>query len=161
MGPLFVYSLPLAGPGLLAACLAGAETVTPPPGGPGGPGGAAIEPLAGASLPATAWRVISLGGLDSPDPAPTLVFSTDGHLTGQSGCNRYSATYTADGRDIRFAPVIATRMACAEPGVMAQEQALLRALEAARTIRIEADVLELRDADRALQVIARADAQRR
>lgn len=41
---------------------------------------------------------------------------------------------------------------------MAQEQALLRVLQAVRTVRIAGDGLELRDGEGALQVSAQVDA---
>lgn len=86
----------------------------------------------------------------------TMVFGTDGKLTGSAGCNRYTATFTAAGQGVRIGPPAATRMACAEPeGRMAQEAAFLAALTTAATQRREADRLELRTADGALAVSAR------
>lgn len=91
----------------------------------------------------------------------TLAFDAQGRVSGSAGCNRFTARFEAGPGTVRIEAPAATRMACPEPGVMAQEQAFLRALEAARTVRIEADELELRDADGALQVSARAEGERR
>lgn len=91
----------------------------------------------------------------------TLAFDGQGRVSGSAGCNRFTARFEARPGTVRIEAPAATRMACPEPGVMAQEQAFLRALDAARTFRIEADELELRDADGALQVSAHADAERR
>lgn len=91
----------------------------------------------------------------------TVAFDDQGRVSGSAGCNRFTARFEAGPGTVSIEAPAATRMACPEPGVMAQEQAFLRALEAARTARIEADQLELRDADGALQVSARADADRR
>lgn len=91
----------------------------------------------------------------------TLAFDEQGRVSGSAGCNRFSAHFETGPGTVRIEAPAATRMACPEPGVMAQEQAFLRALEALRTARIEGDQLELRDADGALQVSARADAQLR
>jgi heat shock protein HslJ len=91
----------------------------------------------------------------------TLAFDGQGRVSGSAGCNRFTARFESGPGTVRIEAPAATRMACPEPGVMAQEQAFLRALEAARTVRIEAGALELRDADGALQVSAQADAQPR
>lgn len=119
------------------------------------------------ALPGTRWEVTGINdGRQAvvsvqAGTCVTLAFDGQGRVSGSAGCNRFTARFEARPGTVRIGAPAATRMACPELGVMAQEQAFLRALEAARTIRIEADVLELRDADGALQVSARADAQRR
>lgn len=90
----------------------------------------------------------------------TLAFDEDGRVNGSSGCNRFNARFGAGSGTVRIDAPATTRMICPEPGVMAQEQAFLRALEAARTSRIEVNQLELHDADGALQVSAHADVER-
>jgi len=75
----------------------------------------------------------------------TAIFGEDGTLTGNSGCNTYSATYTVDGDKIEIGPARTTRMMCTQP-VMAQETAYLKALEEAATFRLERTTLTLRDA---------------
>lgn len=82
----------------------------------------------------------------------TLQFQSDGRLAGSAGCNNYTAAYEADSSRIRISGAAATRKMCAGEGVMEQEQAFLRALEAATTVRIEGNRLELRDDKGALQV---------
>lgn len=84
-----------------------------------------------------------------------MAFDGLGRVGGSAGCSRFTARFEAGPGAARIEAPAATRMAGAEQGVMAQEQAVLRALEAARTARIEGDGLELRDADGALQVSAR------
>lgn len=91
----------------------------------------------------------------------TLAFDTEGRVSGSSGCNRFTARFEAGPGALRILSPATTRMACPDPSVLAQEQAFLRALEAVRTVRIEGDRLELRDAEGALQVSARTDAERR
>lgn len=119
------------------------------------------------ALPGTRWEVTGINdGRQAvvsvqTGTRVTLAFDGQGRLSGSAGCNRFTARFEAGPGTVRIEAPAATRMTCAEPGVMAQEQAFLRALEAARTVRIEGDGLELRDADGALQVSARADAQRR
>jgi heat shock protein HslJ len=119
------------------------------------------------ALPGTRWEVTGIhDGRQAVVSVQigtrvTLAFDGQGRVSGSAGCNRFTARFEAGPGTVRIEAPAATRMACPEPGVMAQEQAFLRALEAARAARIEADQLELRDADGALQVSARADAQRR
>jgi heat shock protein HslJ len=112
------------------------------------------------SLAGTSWQVNSFNngrqavvstivGTDL-----TLAFSDDGRVAGSAGCNRYNAAYTQDGRKLTFGPAAATRMACAKPdGVMEQEQQFLKALGTVATARVEGDRLEMRTADDALAVI--------
>lgn len=83
----------------------------------------------------------------------TMSFAGDGKLSGSAGCNRYTATYTSDGPKLAIGPAAATRMACAQPeGVMEQERQFLNALETVATARFEGDRLELRTAGGQLAV---------
>ena len=85
----------------------------------------------------------------------TLAFADGGRLSGAAGCNRYLASYSAEGERITVGAVGGTRRACDQPeGVMAQEAAFLAALERAATLRVEGNRLELRATDGALQVTA-------
>jgi heat shock protein HslJ len=81
----------------------------------------------------------------------TVEFDADGGLSGSAGCNRYTATYVAQEQSLSIGPVASTRMMCAEPaGVMEQEAQFLKALETVATYRIDGGRLELRTADGAL-----------
>jgi len=81
----------------------------------------------------------------------TAVFEQDGALSGLAGCNTYRASYEIDGTSISIGPAATTRMFCAEPeGIMDQESQYLAALETAATYRLEGEKLELRTADGAL-----------
>lgn len=83
----------------------------------------------------------------------TAEFSADGKLGGSSGCNNYTATVEASGKSIKIGPAASTRMACAEPaGVMEQETGYLKALGTAASYRLDGNQLELRTADGALAV---------
>jgi heat shock protein HslJ len=65
------------------------------------------------------WDVIQVGEMQNPQgtggrPA-TLRFDTKAQrAAGNSGCNRYSATYRLSGDSLSFGPAISTRMACAQ-----------------------------------------------
>lgn len=83
----------------------------------------------------------------------TMAFAGDGKVGGSAGCNRYTATYTSDGQKLTIGPAAATRMTCAKPeGVMEQERQFLQALETVATARFEGDRLELRTAEGQLAV---------
>ena len=107
------------------------------------------------ALPGTSWIVIgynngkqavvsTMAGTDL-----TAKFGTDGMLTGNSGCNDYTATYKIDGDKISIGPAATTRKAC-EQAVMDQETQYLAALSTAATYKIDGSKLELRTADGAL-----------
>lgn len=110
------------------------------------------------ALAGTSWNVDGINnGRDAvvslaAGTRVTLQFGADGRVSGSAGCNSYTATYEADGRRIRIGPAAATRRMCAGAGMMEQEHAFLRALEAATTVRIEGNRMELRDDKGALQV---------
>ena len=64
---------------------------------------------------------------------PRLEFNSEGQMTGSSGCNEISSTYTTDGVKITFGPIIATRMACPGDG----ESRFLTALKQCTDYKIE------------------------
>jgi heat shock protein HslJ len=98
----------------------------------------------------TATSILTPTALTSPLPGTeiTASFSVDGRLSGSSGCNTYTATYSADRGELEIGQPAGTRKACAEPeGVMAQEAAYLAALPSAARYRIDGGLLELLAAD--------------
>ena len=104
-------------------------------------------------LAGTSWRVTGYNngkqGVESVNAEPklTATFGKDGNLTGFAGCNSYTARYKATAPKLSIAPVASTRMFCATPkGVMEQENAYLAALHTTATYRIEGSRLELRTA---------------
>jgi heat shock protein HslJ len=110
------------------------------------------------ALVGTQWEVTfynnGRGGYTSVllDTQLTALFGEDGSLTGSAGCNNYTSSFqvedpTADSGSISIGPAATTRMMCAEPeGIMDQEQAYLAALQSAASYTIEGDQLELTDA---------------
>jgi len=108
-------------------------------------------------LVGTTWQAISYnngkGGAVSVilGTEITAIFDQDGNMAGSASCNNYTATYETDGTSISIGPAATTRMFCAEPeGIMDQESQYLAALETATTFRLEGDSLELRTAEGAL-----------
>jgi heat shock protein HslJ len=84
----------------------------------------------------------------------TAEFGEDGQVTGSAGCNTYFAPYGTEGSTIRIGAAGSTRMFCAEPeGVMEQETQYLTALPTASSYRIEGATMEIRTADGALVAV--------
>ncbi len=83
----------------------------------------------------------------------TALFSTDGKLTGSAGCNNYMTSFTMDGTNLTVDPAASTRMACAEPeGIMEQETAYLNALNRVVSYMIVDSQLTLLDENGTRQV---------
>jgi heat shock protein HslJ len=96
------------------------------------------------ALPGSLWNVLAYnngkGGVVSViiGTEITAYFGEDGQLSGNAGCNNYSAAYEIDGEQIKIGPAAATRMACGEPeGIMGQEAEYLAALENVSVYRFE------------------------
>jgi heat shock protein HslJ len=85
----------------------------------------------------------------------TAAFGTDGTVSGNVGCNTFTGTYTADGATIAITGLAATTRACV-PDTPELDQQYLAALGKATTLKVTGDVLELRDADGAVQVSFRS-----
>ena len=66
----------------------------------------------------------------------------EGKVSGNAGCNNFSASYTISGEDLTIGPAMATRRLCAEPiGIMEQEQQYLQALQQAHSYQLGSDKL--------------------
>lgn len=87
-------------------------------------------------LTAHAWQPVTLAGTPV-DGDRTVQFSFDGagQFAGQGPCNRFGGRYQLTGESLRLDGIYSTRMACPEP-LMAQEQALLEALERTHGFRM-------------------------
>jgi heat shock protein HslJ len=116
-----------------------------------------------ALLSGTNWLVTSYNNGKQALVSPlagsviTLLFGADGIVSGSTGCNNYSAAYTLDGEVLTIGPAALTRMMCAEPeGIMEQETAYLAAMSSASAYTIEGDELTLVDATGTRLVQARA-----
>jgi heat shock protein HslJ len=95
---------------LIVACLI---TVACSAGAGGSPGDGPRD----VGLANTSWTVTSLAGVPTVGPArPTMMFSADGRVSGNSGCNQYSGTYRTDGSSINITNLASTMMMCAGPG---------------------------------------------
>jgi dodecin len=99
--------------------------------------------------PAGDWRVTDFLR-DDVFSAPisgteiTASFGEDGALSGSAGCNRYCSSYRPDEGRLEIDSPASTRMACATPdGILEQESAYLALLPTAVDYRIAGDSLEL------------------
>jgi heat shock protein HslJ len=105
-------------------------------------------PLAIGELSGTAWALDSFGALGAERPVVgpgtvTLEFSPGGQAAGNAGCNTFSGGYQAQGGVLTFGPLASTKRACAEPGLMEQEQAYLAALQSASGYTLDGDRLTI------------------
>ena len=81
------------------------------------------------------WIVREIRGTAMAESPPTLVFMRSNRVEGTTSCNRYSGPYRLSGEGLSFAPMVSTKMACAEPR-MRQETAFLQALAAVARFEI-------------------------
>ena len=76
----------------------------------------------------------------------TLSFE-NGVVSGRSGCNTFSGTYTTDGNRIKIGTIAVTNMMCADNKVMDQEQLFLKALQSVVRWNVQGDHLDMHRAD--------------
>ena len=95
---------------------------------------------AGAAGVEGSWTVLQVLYDDAirsvvADTDPTAVFSDDGTLSGNTGCNSFHGPYTLQGKKLDIGPLSATKKACPTTEASEQETGYLAALESA--VRIE------------------------
>ena len=73
----------------------------------------------------------------------TATFADDGTLSGSAGCNDYNASYTTDGDTIEIDAPSSTKMACAEPDGVMEQEAAYPALPTSVGFRVSGGMLEL------------------
>jgi heat shock protein HslJ len=89
--------------------------------------------VAAPTLEGGEWKLTYFGSTANPQPAvadsaATLAF--DGtRVTGSTGCNRLNGGYTTSGNAITFTPIATTLALCTSDALMAQERAILTALD--------------------------------
>jgi heat shock protein HslJ len=105
-----------------------------------------------------AWKLTAYGPVNAPISAlegveAQLMFNADGTLTGNSGCNGYSGSYTVEGNQITFRPIVSTRMLC-DKALMEQETAIHQVLTGTASFKIQGNQLTLTNSDRMLAFTA-------
>jgi len=91
---------------------------------------AALSPDA-LQLAGTQWKFVKFDGHDVPPAVnATLVFESNGHVSGHAGCNGYGGPWEASNGALHFGGMISTKMACLQPaGAMATERNVFAALQ--------------------------------
>jgi heat shock protein HslJ len=108
--------------------------------------------LTPAPMTGTTWYLISIidssGTIWSPvtgNPI-SLLFSADGKINGNAGCNQYFGSYTVSGNTLSInSPLGTTVMYCGEPGVMDLETTYLSILPQMKAYKISGNDLTLSD----------------
>ena len=119
------------------------------------------EQAKAVQLPGTTWLVTGYNNgkqaVTSVEANSTLTidFGTDGTASGNSGVNTFSGPFTATDSTVSIGPLASTQMAGPE-NLMAQESAYLTALQHSTKWSVVRGMLEMRDAQDALQVSASA-----
>ena len=102
----------------------------------------------GEALPLenTEWKLVAFGAESmtpfSPKETEVTALFADGQLSGDSGCNRYTTSYTTDGSQLTLSPIALTRMACPEPA-MTVEQGYMDALSSIGDYAIDRNMLTI------------------
>src|SRR5262245_33539681 len=102
---------------------------------------------AGARLDGTYW-LIELNGKPAlvtggSDRAHLRFVGDSALVSGGTGCNRFSGSFTHDGTALHFPPLATTQMACMDQAVADQEHAFLAALGATERYAMAGDTLTL------------------
>jgi len=106
---------------------------------------AETPPADPALLQGAAWIVedINRGGVID-NSRLTLIFGADGRVSGSTGCNGLSGTYSVSGKKLTLSPLAMTRRACLAPALSMQEAKYTGALNGELTWSITGDgALEL------------------
>lgn len=104
-----------------------------------------------ATLENTQWQADGInngkgGVVSSLATHLTTARFEEGKVSGNAGCNNFSASYTISGNNLTIGAAMTTRKLCAEPaGIMDQEQQFLHALKKTHTYKLGRDRLQLRD----------------
>lgn len=73
----------------------------------------------------TAWRFVSINGVEVAGDRPAELRFADGRMSGSAGCNRFMGDYSLENDMLRAAKLASTLMACNGPGA-AQEEAFFK-----------------------------------
>ena len=104
-------------------------------------------------LGGTEWMLAELDGapveLGEDEAVPHLVLDLEeAHVAGSTGCNRLAGSFALSEDELRFGPLVTTRMACAEH-VMQLETAFLAALARVTSYELDGSSLTLLEGENA------------
>jgi heat shock protein HslJ len=99
------------------------------------------------SIEGTDWQLVNVGGAAAVPGSEATMLASAGRVTGTTGCNRFTGSFTSEVKGvIEFGPIASTMIACPRPQ-MEQERAFLAALDEAAAYSISGDVLTLTGAN--------------
>jgi putative lipoprotein len=106
------------------------------------------------ALVGTTWKLTAYGPVASPNPAvegsdASVVFNSDGTVTGNGGCNGFGGDYELKEDQLTFGPLVSTLMACEDPR-MDQESAVTQVLFETASYKIDGNTLTITKGDTAL-----------
>lgn len=93
----------------------------------------------GDTLATRDWVAQSILGKPVINAGRVTMSFGEGRVSGRAGCNQYSGAADYANGTIKVGPLISTKMACMEEGVMQQESTYLNALQSAERYSIAAD----------------------
>lgn len=142
---------------VLLICLSGCATMTPRE-SPAGPEitrqpQITVLPTAPARTGpyGVTWHLVSFSVNNSvreviPGTSITAYFNGFSTVTGSSGCNQYTASYTSSQNQLSIGTPASTRMFCESPqGTMDQESSYLAAIQRASSFTVEGTTLSITD----------------
>jgi heat shock protein HslJ len=95
------------------------------------------------ALAGTEWRLQDLcGETVITNFQASLAFAADGAISGNGGVNRFNGRIALEEKNLKVAPLAATKMA-GPPAAMAQESNYLKALQSATAIQVEGNSLTI------------------
>ena len=103
-----------------------------------------------ASLVGT-WKLVSYGSPASPTPAvpdvdASVIFGSDGAISGNVGCNSFNGNYKVDGETVTFGAIASTLMACADP-IAQQEGMVFNVFVNTATFKLDSNTLSIISSD--------------
>ena len=106
------------------------------------------------ALAYTEWALVELDGepveIGPDEIRPSLMLDLEeSRASGSSGCNRLTGTFALSEDELRFGPLMTTRMACPEPA-MERERAFLAALHRVTSYELDERTLTLLAGDEAI-----------
>ncbi len=114
-------------------------------------------PLQGVEWVLTTYADDEGNQLPTLSSAPITATIANAVISGNAGCNSYSADLQINASDITVTTPVTTRKSCEEPaGVMDQEDQFLKDLINAATYHIEGDTLMFRDKEGTLLLVFKA-----
>lgn len=111
------------------------------------PVGRSFVPETGATLGGGDWVAVAMQGIpEVQEPAPLWRWASADQVSGTGGCNVFTGRAVVKSGQIQVGPLAATGRLCLAVPPGGQEDLFFRALEKARSVRVDAGELVLQDA---------------